>query len=198
MHSIQHLWDSRCTFYLRKCYSDLTYFFPPRLFPKGFFQTLESLPVRSKDKSRLIVCQWARFPPCLIMNTLSSSKKMEQFSAYRALRGTCYTGLWGGLFREEGWALHTHFGIWQLISQLIAPWVSPSQGYFQLGTLPESTPFPGHPVEPRDTKMNIRGGPEPLTICQIMKEKGRNEARLDKPGGGGGLHRLSAQPQHWD
>lgn len=152
MYSIQHLWNSKSTFYLRiKRCSDLT---PPptspHLFPKGFFfPAHESLPGRSKDKSQLIGCQWVRSPPCLIMNTLSSSEKTGHFSAYKALSGTCYTpGSSAGPSQ-----LPLASDSWSLSDSTLGCFLP--RVIFNLELSMQPTLFSRHSAEPGDTKVNL-------------------------------------------
>lgn len=95
MYSIQRLRDSTSTVYLRiKRCSDLISFFPPHLFPKGFFPAHESLPVRSKDKRRLIVCGESGSHPALSGTPFLAPRGQNAFHPAR-LSGPRYTPLLG-------------------------------------------------------------------------------------------------------
>lgn len=93
------------------------------------------------------------------------------------LSGTCYTLLLGRALK--GVVLGPPISLWHLAADLSTDstlgWFLP-RVIFNLELFTQSTLFLRHPVESRDTKVNIKGGPKPLAICQIMKEKSRKES----------------------
>ena len=176
MHGVQRLRDSRSTCYLRKRWSDLTYFPPhPAFVSRRFFPACDSLPGRSKDKKLANCVSVSRVPGCAIGST-------------RPARGRALPACEEGPGRRVPWqeaqAPRTHSGIRRQISGpgtagvpssgWPVPWQEaqaprtqsgirrrisgpgtagvPSSGYCQLGTLGESTPFPQAPCGARGHK----------------------------------------------
>lgn len=143
MRGVQRLRDSRSTCYLRKRWSDLTYFPPhPAFVSRRFFPACDSLPGRSKDKKLANCVSVSRVPGCAIGST-------------RPARGRALPACEEGPGRRVPWqeaqAPHTHSGIRRQISGPGTAGV-PSSGYCQLGTLGESTPFPQAPCGARGHK----------------------------------------------
>lgn len=81
------------------------------------------------------------------------------------LSGTCYTRLLGRAL--EGVVLGPPIS-WHLAADLSTDstleWFLP-RVIFNLELLTQSTLFLRPPVEPGDTKVDIKGGPKPLEIC---------------------------------
>lgn len=142
-----------------KCCSDLISFFPPHLFPTGFFPAHESLPARSKDKSRLIVCRESGSHPALSWTPFLAPRRQNAFHPARR-SGPCYTPILGRALK--GVVPGPPISLWHLAADLSTDstlgWFLP-RVIFNLELFTQSLLFLRHPVEPRDTKVNIKGGP---------------------------------------